>query len=310
MQGFFWWAQASRGIGYSPTSLLSLFTFWGTSWLHIAYTRLTVLMAPQITSWDDLTEVWEQCDDETGEIQQTYFALFDSNESFYYGMLEAPKAEITFDQVTKALSRVPDEEVFTRCPAPGIELIQAPATLIGDLYIKRPDPRMYKVMKEHNALSQLSAALLAEAEVLQSLSQHLHPNIIRYYGCRVIRGYFIGIVLDKHPHDLYSYLKNQVGTIEKRSFIAALEFSLRHLHARGLAHNDLTPNNILVSKEGMPVLIDFGGCQPIGTYLKHIRGTHGWIDGAIKDHNTSKEEHDVSALAKISAWLDNPVFGR
>jgi hypothetical protein len=29
-------------------------------------------------------------------------------------MLETPKAEITFDQVTKALSSVPDEEVFTR----------------------------------------------------------------------------------------------------------------------------------------------------------------------------------------------------
>lgn len=167
---------------------------------------------------------------------------------------------------------------------------------------------MYKVLKEHNALSQLSAALLAEAEVLQSLSQNPHPNIIRYHGCRVLRGYFMGIVIDKHPYDLHDHLKNRVGTIEKRSFIAALESALRHLHTRGLAHNDLTPQNILVSKEGMPILTDFGGCQPIGTYLKHIRGTPGWIDGEIKDHNTSRKEHDVSALAKISAWLDNPVF--
>ena len=265
-------------------------------------------MAPQITSWDDLNKVWEQGNDETGEAQQTSFALFDSNEGFYYGMLETPKAEITFDQVTKALSSVPDEEVFTRWPAPGIELIQAPATLTEDLYIKRPDPEMYKVLKEHNALSQLSAALLAEAEVLQSLSQNPHPNIIRYHGCRVLRGYFMGIVIDKHPYDLHDHLKNRVGTIEKRSFIAALESALRHLHTRGLAHNDLTPQNILVSKEGMPILTDFGGCQPIGTYLKHIRGTPGWIDGEIKDHNTSRKEHDVSALAKISAWLDNPVF--
>jgi serine/threonine protein kinase len=264
-------------------------------------------MAPQITSWDNLSEVWEQRDDETGEVQ-TSFALFDSNESFYYGMLEAPKSEITFDQVTKALNSVPDKEVFTRWPAPGIELIQAPATLTEDFYIKRPNPQMYKVMKEHNALSQLSAALLAEAEVLQSLSQNPHPNIIRYHGCRVLRGYFIGIVLDRHPYDLHNYLKNRVGTIEKRSFIAALESALLHLHAHGLAHNDLTPHNILVSKEGMPILTDFGGCQPIGTYLKHIRGTHGWIDGEIKDHNTSRNEHDVSALAKISAWLDDPVF--
>ncbi|KGO74739.1 hypothetical protein PITC_083480 [Penicillium italicum] len=265
-------------------------------------------MAPQITSWDDLTKVWEQCDEETGEIKQTSFALFDSNESFYYGMLETPKAEITFDQVTNNLKSVRDEEIFTRWPAPGIELMQAPATLIEDFYIKRPDPQMYEVMKEHNALSQLSAALLAEAEVLELLSQHPHPNIIHYYGCWVLRGYFIGLVIEKHPHDLYTYIKNRVGTIEKGSFIVSLESSLHHLHTHGLAHNNLTPHNIMVSKEGIPILIDFGGCQPIGTYLKHIRGTRGWIDGEIKDHNTSKKEHDVSALAKISAWLDRPVF--
>ncbi|KAJ5959654.1 uncharacterized protein N7479_006804 [Penicillium vulpinum] len=265
-------------------------------------------MKPQITSWDDLTEVWEQSDDEMGKIQRTSFALFDSNESFHYGMLEIPKANITFDQVIDTLKSVPDEEIFTPWLDPGVELMQAPATLTEDFYVKRPDPQMYEVMKEHNALSQLSAGLLAEAEVLESLSQHPHPNITRYYGCRVLRGYFIGIVIDKHPHDLYTYLKHRVGTIDKRPFIAALNSSLRHLHTLGLAHNDLTPYNILVSIEGMPILIDFAGCQPIGTYLKHIRGTRGWIDGEIKDHNTSKKEHDVSALAKISAWLDQPVF--
>lgn len=265
-------------------------------------------MAPEITSWDDLTQVWEKCNDETGETQQTSFALFDSNESLYYGMVESPKSEITFEQVTSTLKSVPDEEIFTRWPASGIELMQAPATLIENFYIKRPNPEMYKVMKEHDALSQLSASLLAEAKVLESLSQHPHPNIIRYYGCRVLRGYFIGLVIEKHPHDLYSYLKNRVGTIDKRRFIPALESSLRHLHVHGLAHNDLTPRNILVSKQGMPVLTDFAGCQAIGTYLKHVRGTPGWIDGEIKDHNTSSKEHDVSALTRISKWLDKPVF--
>ncbi|KAJ5189264.1 hypothetical protein N7491_005592 [Penicillium cf. griseofulvum] len=267
-------------------------------------------MPPQIAGWDDLTEVWEQCDGETGEIQQTSFALFDGNESFYYGMLETSKADITFEQVANTLKRVPDEEFYTRWPAPNTELIQAPATLTEGVHVKRPNPQLYKVMKEHDALSQLSAALLAEAEMLELLSQHPHPNIIRYYGCRVLRGYFIGLVMDKHPHDLYTYLKNQVGKIEKRSFIVALDSSLRHLHKHGLAHNDLTPYNILVSREGMPVLIDFAGCQPIGTHLKHIRGTKGWIDGETKDHNTSTKEHDGSALSKISAWLDKPVFDR
>ena len=290
-------AFVASGLMLSPSFILFDASLLPSSFsvIHINHSNqlslqiylLIIIMAPEITSWNDLTKVWEQCNDKTGEIRQTSFALFDSNQSFYYGMLESHKAEITFDQVTNTLKSVPDEEIFTRWPAPGIELMQAPAALSEDLYIKRPNPEMYKVMKEHNALSQLSDSLLAEANFLESLSQHPHPNVIRYYGCQVLRGYFIGLVIDRYPHDLYTYVKNQIGSIEKRPFLAALDSSLRHLHTHGLAHNDLTPHNILVSREGMPVLIDFGGCQPIGTYLKYVRGTRGWIDGEIKDHNTS-----------------------
>jgi serine/threonine protein kinase len=64
----------------------------------------------------------------------------------------------------------------------------------------------------------------------------------------------VWMFVNDNPHeayDLHDHLKNRVGTIEKRSFIAALESALRHLHTRGLAHNDLTPQNILVSKEGV-----------------------------------------------------------
>jgi hypothetical protein len=56
---------------------------------------------------------------------------------------------------------------------------QNPTAVIADYVrvIKRPDPEMYKVLKEHNALSQLSAALLAEAEVLQS-TRSQEPAIV------------------------------------------------------------------------------------------------------------------------------------
>jgi tRNA A-37 threonylcarbamoyl transferase component Bud32 len=83
----------------------------------------------------------------------------------------------------------------------------------------------------------------------------------------------MGLVIDKHPHDLYTFAEKQVGTINKKAFMVALESSICHLHSLGSAHYDLTPHNIMVSKDGMPVLIDFGGCQPAGITLKFIRGT-------------------------------------
>lgn len=87
--------------------------------------------------------------------------------------------------------------------------------------------------------------------------------------------------------------------------MAALEWAIQHLHALSWAHNDLTPYNIMVNGDGLPVLIDFGGCRLIGTHLKYTRGTKEWIDGR---NRTSDAEHDVSALVKLGAWLDKPAF--
>jgi serine/threonine protein kinase len=143
---------------------------------------------------------------------------------------------------------------------------------------------------------------------MKALAKYPHPNILRYYGCRVARGHITRLVMDRHPHDLYRYLKEGVGKIEKEPFMAALGSAIQHLHALGWAHNDLTPYNILVNGDGMPVLIDFGGCQLDGTHLKYIRGTKDWIDGEIGDYLTSDAVHDVAALVKLGKWLDKPVF--
>lgn len=88
----------------------------------------------------------------------------------------------------------------------------------------------------------------------------------------------------------------------------ALESVIKHLHKLGWAHNDLTPGNILVSESGTPVLIDFGGCQKFATKLKYIRGTKEWIEGEIEDYTMSEAQHDIFALGKIRAWLDDPAL--
>lgn len=122
------------------------------------------------------------------------------------------------------------------------------------------------------------------------------------------RGLITGLVLDRHSHDLSEYVKHAIGTIDKGSFMEALESAMHHLHAIGWTHNDLRPQNILVSQTGMPVLIDLGAFHKIGDKLTTSRGTSGWIDGAMDDHNTSEAQHDKSALHKIRKWLDEPTF--
>ncbi|KAF1958433.1 kinase-like protein [Byssothecium circinans] len=263
-------------------------------------------MAPQVTSWDDLTLLEEEFDGETNEFRYTTFATIDKDDIAYFGKLNLRKNNITFEQLSSALAPIPDHDVFPEWPSQGIT--KAPDALPTNLYVKRPDLAFYDLFQEHNVLNLIPKGLLEEAQAMEMLSQHPHPNIIHYHGCRVHRNRITGLVLDRHPCTLNDYLKNKVGSVDKKPFMLALESAISHLHSLDWAHNDLNPKNVLVDKAGMPVLIDFGSARKIGDKLGSSRGTKGWIDGEIKDYHTSDHRHDLSALEKIRTWLDNPTF--
>jgi serine/threonine protein kinase len=204
-----------------------------------------------------------------------------------------------------ALKPVPDDTFFPAWPVPETKLREAPETLPpDDVFIKRAPLELYEMLRQLGIEKQLSTSLIAEAQVLEELSQHPHPNLIGYHGCRVVRGHITGLVLDKHPHDLQTFIKTGHKSLDKARFMDALKSVIQHLHNLGWAHNDLTPANVLVSESGTPVLTEFGGCQKLGTKLMYIRGTKAWIEGDIEDYTTSDAQHDIFALGKIRAWLD------
>lgn len=264
-------------------------------------------MTSQITSWDDLDHVSEDYDSQTGKFQHTSFAVA-TDETVYTGQLIARKADISFSQVMSALSPVPDEVIFPEYPSsPDTHLTRAPEILPANVYIKRPALSMYTLYKEHNGLRSLRQGLLREAQTMQFLAEHPHPHTIRYHGCLVKGGYITGLVLDKHPSDLESYLKKGLGHIDKEPFMAALESAIYHLHSLSWAHNDINPSNILVDASGMPVLIDFDSCLEIGQGLP-TRGTEGWRDVDIEEYTMSDTKHDMFALGKLRGWLDKPTF--
>ncbi|KAJ5581462.1 hypothetical protein N7535_000082 [Penicillium sp. DV-2018c] len=262
-------------------------------------------MTPRITSWVDVNFVSQELDDDSKEVQYTSFGLIDDNDIVYYGQLDAPMVEISLENAIAALTTIPDDAIYPPWPVPGANLRLASETLPENVYIKRRGVDAYSRLKKMGLEKQLFNSLIAEAQVLEELSRHPHPNLIRYHGCRVTRGHLTGLVLDGHPHDLEEHDQNAHGTIDKDAFMTALESAIRHLHGLGWTHNDLTPANIVVSEAGMPVLIDFEGCQKLGTKLKYIRGTRGWVEGEIGDYTTSEAQHDIFALGKIRTWLDH-----
>lgn len=263
-------------------------------------------MISRITNWDDLEFISEEVVPDTNELQYTSFGLIDDNDTFHHGQLSAPKTEISLENIMAALSPVLDDAIFPPWPLSEAKIRRTPETLPAKVYIKRPPLELYSMLKNMGIEKQLYNAFVVEVQVLEELSQHPHPNLIQYHGCRVARGHITGLVLDIHPHDLQTYVKHGYERLDKVLFMTALESVIQHLHGLGWAHNDLKPTNVLVSDAGMPVLIDFGGCQKLGTKLKYIRGTKGWIEGEIGDYTMSEARHDTFALGKIRAWLDDP----
>ncbi|KAF2013916.1 kinase-like protein [Aaosphaeria arxii CBS 175.79] len=264
-------------------------------------------MAPLVTKWEDLVFIYEEVDDVTGKFQHTTFAFVDEDGSAYFGKLNTPKINLTLNQLDSALLSISDDEVFPEWSSSS-KLTKASEPLPSSVYIKRPALIFYDTFQEHNVLHLIPKGFIEEVDAMEMLSQHPHPNIIKYHGCQVRRGRITGLVLDRHPNTFSEYLKSKVGPIDKEPFMQALQSAISHLHSLHWAHNDLNPSNILINEEGMPVLIDFGSAREVGMKLGTSRGTKGWIDCELKDYHTSDYGHDLFALEKLRTWLDEPTF--
>jgi len=134
---------------------------------------------------------------------------------------------------------------------------------------------------------------------MQVLLHNPHPNIIRYHGCVLRRGRIVRIVLDRLPMTLEQRLEEVMRPLDVETCMSKITSAVRHLHSLGLAHNDLTPMNIMVDEHDIPVIIDSGSCQRFGGELI-TAGTPGWIE---EDFAHSSQCHDEFALGKLGAWL-------
>jgi TPR repeat protein/serine/threonine protein kinase len=103
-----------------------------------------------------------------------------------------------------------------------------------------------------------------EASMLASLD---HPGIVKvlrsFHACGT--AYFVMPFVEGMPFD--ELIKNrqskgQVFTEEELcGLLERVLDALAYLHDRGIYHRDIKPGNILITNEGIPVLIDFGSAR-------------------------------------------------
>lgn len=239
-------------------------------------------------------EVVKENEDSELVFLRTAIVAFDGDTA-YHGTTTARKADIDEDTVLKELSPIPYKDLY---PLFSPYLTRAP-----EVYIKKPNLSLYSPSGKLD----LAALLLHEAEIYEILREHPHPTLGRSLGCVVGKdGRITGLALVKYESNLLQRASDPLSFGEEQGnrCMEALEAGVQHLHSLGLAHNDLSPLNVMFTDEGATVLIDFDTCHPIGTTLTKGGNVGEWEEGIpVAVYTKSSTECDKAAIEHMRTWL-------
>jgi serine/threonine protein kinase len=242
-------------------------------------------------------EVWKASEGDDPELVFSHTTIVAmQNDEIYKGTSKSRPEYIDKASIISELSLVPRENIYPPCPS---NLTRAP-----EIYIKVPDLALYTPERKDI----ISQRLLHEAEIYEILREHPHPNLGQSLGCVVGQdGRLEGLALFKYKTTLFE-LAHDASSFDlgqRDQCITAVKSALEHLHRLGLAHNDLSPLNIMFTDKGEPVLLDFDTCHPIGTTLDKGGRVGEWegIPSAVYEESSTK--CDLKALEYLDVWLKN-----
>lgn len=183
-----------------------------------------------------------------------------------------------------------------------VELVRV--TSHAKLYRMRKAGRLFIAKTVNTADARSIELLKREYELTLGLS---HPNIIHVYtyetdtpvGAAIIMEYVDGCTLTE-------YLTESPDKAARERIFEQLLAATEYLHKAGVLHNDLKPDNILITRKNHDVrLIDFGFADDDSHYMERTLG--GTPDYAspelVEQRNSIDSRSDVYALGHIMQQL-------
>ncbi len=146
---------------------------------------------------------------------------------------------------------------------------------------------------------EFKARFRREARVAAGLS---HPNLIGIYD------YAEG---DERPYLVMEYVAGETlaarmarkAEIDCKELARELLSALAHIHAAGIVHRDIKPQNVLIAPDGSAKLIDFGIALPKDatalTRTGHLLGTARYIAPEVMEGRPATERSDLFSCGVV-----------
>ncbi|MCG6883749.1 MAG: serine/threonine protein kinase [Silicimonas sp.] len=122
----------------------------------------------------------------------------------------------------------------------------------------------------------------------QSLAKLRHPNIVSVHRIFEENGtayMVLDLIEGKDLFDIIEGKKIRLSPARVKDILFQLLDAIDKVHAMGLLHRDISPDNILIERTGTPVLIDFGAARADAT--RHTRAISSFL--VVKDGYSPQE---------------------
>jgi serine/threonine protein kinase len=143
---------------------------------------------------------------------------------------------------------------------------------------------------------------LREAQLSASLS---HPNIVHVYDVGSVGSVHYMAMEFLEGNDLHQMVK-QKGALDYDkvvNWMIPVSEALNYIHDRGLVHRDIKSSNIIITREGRPVLMDFGIAHAAdGTKLTQtgtVIGTPEYMSPEQAQGKTVDHRSDLYSLGVV-----------
>lgn len=170
--------------------------------------------------------------------------------------------------------------------------------LPGSLVRRQPDHTLVAVTESTQA--QYRDGLQRFLREARTLVKFRHPNIVRVMAVFEANNTAYLVMEYEEGEQFKEYVKRvgEVAESKLKSLILSVIDGLGQVHQRGFIHRDIKPVNLIIRKDGSPVLLDFGATRPVENDLQVPHTSF------VSAGYTPLEQYQEGAGLTVGPWTD------